>query len=941
MKVKPKSCSTKINKITAALLATLLTPLTVVGAESESQTADTQEVEVIRVTGSNIRKYSTFETSTPVQVIDRDLINAQGAATVQDILVDLPVNVGSQLNNEQNSLAGTTQFNLRGLGLASTLTLINGRRGGKSAVADNGGNFFFDVNQLPISVIKRIDVQTDGASAIYGSEAVAGVVNIITRKGFEGVEVSANYEDASNEAGSLNLALGEWGDRGGINVYATYYHQTGNTRTDFDWLNERLNHVGDLQGTRLSSANGAPGTYFRSVTDSETGLPIQLAGAQAFADPDCLAAGQVLRGNTCRHIFADQNGVIHESTRYQIFSEFEYDLNDKLTVFGELSFSRNDLTRFRGPGNYSNGLITGAQQGRVFIPGDHPFNFFIEDPNDPTAIQYIGPEAWDNSIHTGVDLSARARILGNEFNGRNSPANRTSDINYFRSMTGFTYEINDDWSLEMDYVASLSNWDQSTFLDYAAATVNQLLLDGLFNPFGTRVANPTLVSPKDGVSVAGLSDDVLNQLITRQTQEASHDQYVIDLILAGALFDLPAGTVGFAFGYQHRDEEFDFSPSELRAAGQGGLRDRLFPLSGKLEVDAYYVEAAVPVLENVELQLALRYEDYGFTDTTDPKIAVRWDISDEWTVRSSFGSSFQAPSIRQANEARSASIIDDPVGIDPATGLLGCNAFGQSGNTSTRTVGSPDLSPQSADNFNFGIIARPTEAFNISVDYWYYDYTDLISSDEGPQAIVDNDCDDDGTPNDRRVTRSPGGNILLITSEFINTSSVTTDGLDVSMQYRHDADDLGQFDFGLNASYINSFDFKTTPSSPEQSAVGLRNERNQFSSTPELRGNVSVNWKRENYFAGATVRYVDSYLNDAFTQDDGSLFEIDSFVTVDIQFGAEFSFTEGGESKVTVGVKNLFDEDPPSLGNLQRPSYDPTLANIRGRIAYIDVVHKF
>ncbi len=934
--------SHRLNKVTTALLGCLLIPAAPINAEESASVQEKEkEIEVIRITGSNIRKYSTFETSTPVQVIDRDLITAQGAATIKDILVDLPVNVGSELNNEQNSLAGTTQFNLRGLGLASTLTLINGRRGGKSAVSDNGGNFFFDVNQLPISVIKRIDVQTDGASAIYGSEAVAGVVNIITRKGFEGVEVSGNYESASNEAGSINIALGEWGDKGGINVYGTYYHQTGNTRTDFDWLNERLNHTGDLQNTRLSSGNGAPGTYFRAVTDEQTGLPIQMPGAQAFADPDCLAAGQVLRGNSCRHIFADQNGVIHESTRYQVFAEYEYDLSDKFTLFGELSFSQNDLVRFRGPGNYSNGLITGARQGRVFIPGDHPFNFFIEDPNDPTALQYIGPENWDNNIHTGVDISAQARILGNEFNGRNSPANRTSDISYFRSMTGFTYQINDDWSVEMDYVASLAKWDQSTFLDYSAPVVNQLLLDGLFNPFGTRVANPTLISPKDGVSVAGLSDDVFNQLKTRQTQEASHDQYVLDFIVAGALFDLPEGTVGFAFGYQHRKEEFDFTPSELRANGVAGLRGRNFAVNGELEVDAYYVEAAVPAAENVEIQLALRYEDYGFTDTTDPKLAVRWDIDDEWTLRSSYGSSFQAPSIRQANEARSASILDDPVGIDPTTGLLGCNQFGQSGNTATRTVGSPNLKPQSADNFNFGLIARPTEALNVSLDYWYYDYTDLISSDEGPQAIIDNDCADDGIPNDRRVTRSPGGNIILVTSEFINTSSVTTDGLDLSVQYKYDADDIGQFDFGLNASYINSFDFKTAANSPTLSAVGSRNERNQFSSTPEWRGNVSVRWSKEDYFANTIVRYVDSYVNDAHTLDDGSLYTIDSYVTVDVQVGGEFRFTEEGESKLSFGVKNLFDEDPPSLGELQRPSYDPKLANIRGRIAYVDFVHKF
>ena len=182
-------------------------------AIAEEGESDIQE-EVV-VTGSHIKR-SNLEGSAPVQVLDKATISAAGAATVQDLVVDLPVNTGTIINDEQSSLAGTTQFNLRGLGLGSTLTLINGRRAGKSAVADGGGNFFFDINQLPLAMIDRIDVQTDGASAIYGSEAVAGVVNVVTRKGFEGFEVSANYENATNSAGSLNIAGGAWGDNGGF-----------------------------------------------------------------------------------------------------------------------------------------------------------------------------------------------------------------------------------------------------------------------------------------------------------------------------------------------------------------------------------------------------------------------------------------------------------------------------------------------------------------------------------------------------------------------------------------------------------------------------------------------------------------------------------------------------------------------------------------------------
>ncbi|UTW44577.1 TonB-dependent receptor [bacterium SCSIO 12696] len=906
----------------------------------ESAKSDAVQEEVV-VTGSHIKR-SNLEGSAPVQVLDRATISAAGAATVQDLVIDLPVNTGTIINDEQSSLAGTTQFNLRGLGLGSTLTLINGRRAGKSAVADGGGNFFFDINQLPLAMIDRIDVQTDGASAIYGSEAVAGVVNVVTRKGFEGFELSANYENATNSSGSLNLAGGAWGDNGGFNIYATYYTQTRNNRTDFDWLRERTLHVGDLQDTALSSANGAPGTYFRTEVNPETGGVRQVSGADAFPDPDCVAAGGILRGSTCRHIFADQNGVIHDSDRFQVFAEYEYNITETMKAFGEFSASNNEVGRTRGPGNYSNGLIESS--GRIFIPGDHPFNFFIEDPDNPEALIYIGPEDWDNSIHTGADISGRARILGNEFNGRNSPADRRSDIQNFRALQGFSVDIGESWNVEASYMAARALWDLTTSLDYAAPVVNQLLIDGEFNPFGTRVANPTLVSPKDGVSVAGLSDEVFAQLLVPQTQFAQHDQFVIDVVAAGEIMDLPAGSVGLAVGWQRRDEQFDFTPSALRGAGLGGLSGRVFPRSGELDVDAYFAEVAIPVLDNVELQLALRYEDYGFTDTTDPKVAARWDINDYIALRGSFGSSFQSPTVLQTSEARGAAILDDPVGVDPVTGVLSCGAEGQAGNTATRTVGSDDLSPQSADNYNFGLIIRPTDDLSIGLDYWSYDYTNLISSDEGPQAIVLNDCLDDGIPNDPRVQRTGGGNIILVTSNFINTASVETDGVDLNVRYDIDTDDLGSFALGFNMSYINSFDFRTTPTSEVEDAVGSRNFLNQFPSTPQTRGNITMAWNRDNLFGNAAVRYVDSYLNDR------NDFTIDSFTTLDLQFGGEFGLLDDERTTtITAGIKNVFDEDPPAIGfnettgqaSAGRPGYDPEVANIRGRIVYLELKQRF
>ena len=233
-------------------------------AAVQGQDASANTIEEVVVTGSNIQR-SGFTAVSPVQVVNREDMLAEGAKTITDFAINLPVNVGSEFQTESGALIGTAQFNLRGLGLGSTLTLINGRRGGVSAVADGGGNQFFDINQLPMSMIERVDFLTDGASAVYGSQAVAGVANIVTRKNFEGFEFTM---DAQNSDGpgidqqQVGFAFGSSGDGPTkVNVYGGYTTRNRADRSDFDFINERVLGNGDPTASKTLSAFGAPGTY--------------------------------------------------------------------------------------------------------------------------------------------------------------------------------------------------------------------------------------------------------------------------------------------------------------------------------------------------------------------------------------------------------------------------------------------------------------------------------------------------------------------------------------------------------------------------------------------------------------------------------------------------------------------------------------------------------
>lgn len=920
-------------------------------------------LEEIVVTGSHIRRSSSFESKAPIQVIDSTTLARIGASQPVDVLKTLTVNSGSGLYNETNNQAGTVQFNVRGLGFGSTLTLLNGRRAGIAPVADASGTDYLDINQFPVLMIERIDVLTDGASATYGSQAVAGVANIITRKGFEGLELQADYRDSSNETWSVSTAVGRAFDKGHFNLYATYYGQTRNDRTDFPWLVDRIDGAGDLSNSRLISSTGSPGSYRLAVDDGNGGLT--RSGA-VFRDPDCEAAGGVLRNDNdslCRYHFADQVSVIGGEERLQVFTEFDWEFNDNIKYYNESSWSRNIITRSQGGATFNTGNATG---GGIIIPGSHPFNFFIEDPDSPGNLAYIGPDAWDPAIHTAVDLICQCRPFGAEANGpnRESFAELYGDqsirrqFNNVRLLNGFELELPYDWFGNISYSFAESTRTSTSGFNYISDAFNQLVLDGLYNPFGTRLSNPGLISPKDGTSDAFNDPLTVQQFNGTAVSTARATEHVVDAIFSGDLFETDMGVIGFAFGGQYRKTSISDIGDSLSDAGEANEASRSFPVEGDQDVFAMFAEAVVPFQDWGELQLAVRREDYGgnIGSTTDPKVSLELRPTDWLSVRSSWGTSFQAPTVRQTATASSSAFINDPASPGPGPANAVCTDLGLNNNIVVSVVGSPDLQPQSANSFNLGFVVQTQKGFSFSVDAWQYDYTDLIAQSEGAQAIVNNDCDDDGIPNDPRVIRDGGGQLRQVNTEFINIGEVKTNGLDFAMRYDYDAGDIGQFVFDAKASWVNKFSVDTTGDGVRNfDGVGSRNFRNSFAPMPEWRGNVSASWFNDIHFANITVRYIDSYLND-----NSNNATVASMTTVDLQYSVTLPELIGdNDTTITIGANNVFDVDPPALrrndanGNLitreddpigfiDRPSYDDRVGHdIRGRILYVRVKQSF
>lgn len=941
-------------------------------AQTADQDQDDSTVEEIIVTGSHIRRASTFESKAPVQIVDAATFDRVGASQPVDILKTLTVNTGSGFYNETNAQAGAVQFNIRGLGFGSTLTLLNGRRAGIAPVADASGTEYLDINQFPVLMIERIDVLTDGASATYGSQAVAGVANVITRKGFEGFELQADYRDSSNESYSLSMAAGHAFDKGHFNVYATYYAQSRNDRTDFPWLVERIDGNGDLSNSRLISSTGSPGSYRRAVDDGAGGLT---RSGDAYGDPDCLDAGGILRNpydvvdgvtdltsELCRYHFADQVSVIGAEQRLQVFTEFDWDFSDTIKFYNESSFSRNVIWRSQGGSTFNTGNATG---GGIIIPGSHPFNFFVDD--GAGGLRYAGPDefAADPTLEA-VDLVCQCRPFGAEANGPNRKAfseiygdqSIRRQFTYLRIMNGFEFELPSDWYADVSYGFAEGTRVSTNGFNYISDVLNDLVGNGQYNPFGTRLSNPGLISPKDGVSDAFNDPLTVQQFNGTAISTARAIEHVVDAVTSGDLFDTGMGTVGLAVGAQYRKTKIIDVPDPLDAAGEANESSREFLVTGASDVYAIFAEAIVPFDDWGQVQLAIRREDYGGTigSTTDPKISAEIRPNEWLSLRGSWGTSFQAPTVRQTATASSSAFINDPAspGAGPANAV--CLDLGLNNNIVVSVQGSPDLQPQSADAINLGFVVQTEGGFSFSVDAWQYDYVDLIAQSEGAQAIVNNDCDDDGIPNDPRVIRDGGGQLRQVNTQFVNIGAVKTNGLDFAARYDMDAGDIGRIVLDAKASWVNKFAVDTTGDGTRDfDGVGSRNFRNAFSSMPEWRANMSASWFNDIHSANVTLRWIDSYDND-----NSNNAPISSWTTVDLQYSVTVTGLLGNnDTTITVGANNVFDSDPPALrraladgtiitpaiddiGFTDRPSYDDRAGHdIRGRVLYVRAKQTF
>ncbi|MFN3239117.1 MAG: TonB-dependent receptor domain-containing protein [Pseudomonadales bacterium] len=672
--------------------------------------------------------------------------------------------------------------------------------------------------------------------------------------------------------------------------------------------------------TKTESSFGQPGSYL--LLAPSTAIPTAVPGA-FNADPACgTATGTRVvptggGSSLCFFDFGPSFSLVPDEDRLSAYAILEYDMNDYVTIRAEAGTARNEIQ-----GGFSPSYPVLAFP---VIAANHPGNPF------------------------GVPVAGRFRAIGDGLGapGENRVvnfANHDTDryvISVFGDIgdTGWSYDVaftdsrNDLTSSAGDQVGqnltlALAGFGGASCNPFTGtAGVGDCLY---YNPFGTALT----AAPG---SAQANSQEVLDFISTRNIGQTESDLKTFEAVVTGELFDVSAGTVYGAFGYQNR-EETRKSINSLEA----NLGDLLFlqgdaDSTGRREIDAVFGEINAPIFDNdhgaLELSLAVRYEDYdtGF-DSTDPKIGLLWrNVDDNLSLRFTYGTSFRAPTLFQQSET--ATSLNQT--SDPLTASVAFLGFTASPNV--------NLEPEEADTYNIGFTWSPLDELTLSLDYYNVEYNDRLSSEAGQQLINDEaaallaaGC----TPTtlttpacaalrNPQIIRDPAtGTPLRIFVNRFNAVSSETDGLDFEASYFWDTD-FGSFSLLNNTTYIASYEIQAVSGGPTIDGAGKRNESNSLArSLPEIRSNTSIGWIRENHSANLVLRYIDEY-----EESTGS--DVDDWWVADLQYNYDTEVF-GGPAQFTIGAQNITDEEPPEVaGGTNEFGYDTKVHDPRGRMLYL------
>lgn len=895
----------------------------------------------VTVTGSFIAG-TPEDAALPVDVLTAGDLKLEGNPTVTDLIRNLGASSGADGQTNQfasNGLEGTSNINLRGLGAGRTLVLVNGRRQTFSPY-DIGeqAQLFVNTNNIPSAAIGRVEVLKDGAAALYGSDAIAGVVNFITRDDLSGFELAADYQTFDGSDGEYKLS-GSYGLQGENYNWVTtleYQKRTEVPLLEKDWAISTFaeNPVGGF------SSLSNPGYY----VDLGTGGPVSDSAG-------CTALGGTL-APFCLFQFTQFDNLVEEEEQLKLFTEYNREVGGG-DLHLEFLYSNIEVPEWKTSPSYPPQALTSQ-----VVPANHP-GFLQYQADNPGAFTgapalFIGRIfGWGGNPLTGGAAEGIREYDTYAASGSYSGTFQ-NDVNYDLAVS---YSTSEGYRLTNDaYVGGLSAAlngfglcaDQVTGTPNAGAVAGQGGCE-YYNPFSNAIASSAITGAANPGYVAGLENSAaLADWLTDPTEtDVTTSLLTFDAVFSGqSNVEAGGGSVGWAAGAQVRTETYEVDPSDLTdlavTPGLGGTGPFSF-LAGTNSADeeqtiyALFGELQIPLYDNLDIQVAARYEDYGGSvgSTFDPKVAGKYTINDNLALRGSAQTSFRGPTLNQLSGT-----VTTLQFVAPTSAFKAVDQFGN-----------PNLAPESAFSYNAGVLYEK-DGFSASFDYYSFDFSDPIIVESqsaivglATAALATATTDDDAILS--RITftdnNSDGLNtaneISRISTNVINGPDIETSGFDIRVENVWGLANGSEFSLGADATYVigyevGSFDIEGVPTA-EFDAAGQFNRSNSFRSLPQLKANVTGNYSIGDHNFRGVIRYLDSYDDERgdITGDGNS--EIDSQTTLDLFYNWQTPW----ELDIGLSLVNAFDEDPPfAQFDL---NYDPYTHNPFGRTAKISVTKRF
>ncbi len=904
MKFQRKKVATALAYVLGVGSVALLT-----ATSAQAQQADIK----VDVTGSNIKRVEG-EGALPVTVITRSDIEKSGATNAMEILQLVSAN-NSQGNVSLGNVIGATTFSnqtasLRGLSGTRTLILIDGKRVSSTAGAISGAEGV-NLSLIPFQAIERVEILKDGASAIYGSDAIAGVINFIMRQDYRGAEGFAQYGAPTRSGGGdqymLNGSVG-FGDlsKDRYNVFLSlgYTEQKPLDQDDRDFSNTSYRPDIGLIGV---SGNTFP-AYISTGGIGSIDFPNCGKHPGNISDPDVL-------GNRCWYDPSSVPGVemIPDDKLWNFFGSAHFQIDRDWQAYATALYSR-DENRFRiQPVPISDQFAAGtfAATGQILLPPSSPFY-----PHDLAAAAGVD----------GTPLNVRYRCV--ECGLRD-----TTDTNENGQIIAGIKGSWKDWDWDGSFFYSESKTHEKLNGGFPLySQILPLLNSGTVNVFGPNT--PAVSAQIQGTDYNGTTFD------------GTAKNYGIQGKTSGEVFKLPAGMVSVAFGGEARKETLDQTPSAVLATGDvSGFGGNIVGIDHSRTIWAAYAEMNIPIVKTLEGDVAVRYDHYSdFGSTTNPKVSLRWQPVSTFLVRGSYGTGFLAPSLYQLYIPQTTGVSStgssDPLRCPPAVPVEQASQNDCNTQFPITLGGNPSLKPEESWQATAGIVWEPVPGASLGLDYFKLNLSNAISTGPSTSTILANESQFGSY-----ITRGPvdptqpnlPGHITNISQTLVNQGNTHIEGVDIDARYQTPMSGWGRLRFGISGTYYIRYDNQNLDGSysGEISNVYAAVTTGLI---PRYKQYATITWDQGPWSATIGNTFQTSY-TDYQTDLNGNTREVSTLSLWDLQA----SYTGFKNWTLTLGAKNIFDTNPP-LTNQQNTfqlGFDPSYYDARARFVYGSVSYSF